>query len=41
MGESFNPEKYKMAFFSLCKEKGKLPKNPDGFDCSMLKKRTA
>ena len=36
MGKSFNPEKYNMAFYPLCKEKGKLPKNPDGFDSSTL-----
>ena len=32
MGKTFNPERYDMALCPLCKEKGKLPKNPDGFD---------
>jgi len=32
MGESSNPEKYNRAFCPLCKEKGKILKNPDGFD---------
>jgi hypothetical protein len=32
MCKSFNPEKYNMAFCPLCKEKGELPKNPDGYD---------
>ena len=32
MGNTFNPEKYKMAFCPVCQGKGNLPKSPDGFD---------
>ena len=32
MGKTFNPEKYNMAFCSLCQGKGNLPRNPDGFN---------
>ena len=32
MGKIFNPEKYNMVLCPLCKGKGRLPKNPDGFD---------
>ena len=32
MGKTFNPKKYNMVFCSVCNGKGKLPKNPDGFD---------
>jgi DnaJ-class molecular chaperone len=31
MGKIFNPEKYNMIFCPLCRGKGKLLKNPDGF----------
>jgi hypothetical protein len=32
MDETFNPEKYNMALCPLCEGKGKLPRNPNGFE---------
>ena len=32
MGKTINPEKYNMVLCSICNGKGKLPKNPRGFD---------
>jgi hypothetical protein len=32
MEKTFNPEEYNMVFCPVCNEKGKLPKNPGGFD---------
>jgi len=32
MAKTFEPEKYKMVLCPLCKGRGRLPKNPDGFD---------
>jgi DnaJ-class molecular chaperone len=32
MGKTFNSEKYNMVFCPVCNGKGKLPKNPRGFD---------
>jgi len=32
MDKNFNPEKYGMAICPLCKGKGKLFKNPDGYN---------
>jgi DnaJ-class molecular chaperone len=32
MDKIFNPEKYAMEFCPECKGKGKLPKNPDGYN---------
>jgi DnaJ-class molecular chaperone len=32
MDKIFNPEKYGMKFCSECKGKGKLPKNPHGYN---------
>jgi hypothetical protein len=35
MDKIFNPEKYNMMFCPDCEEKGKIPKDPDGFNvCS-------
>jgi DnaJ-class molecular chaperone len=35
MKKNFDPEKYGMMFCTDCKGKGKLPRNPEGFDvCS-------
>ena len=31
MGKTFDPTKYNMVFCPLCKGKGRLDKNPDGF----------
>jgi len=32
MGKTFDPTKYNMVLCPLCKGKGRLDKNPDGFD---------
>ena len=32
MGKTFAPQKYNMVFCPVCNGKGKLPKNPHGFD---------
>ncbi len=32
MSKAFKPEEYSMVFCPVCKGKGKLPKNPHGFD---------
>ncbi len=32
MRKTFDPTKYNMVLCPLCKGKGKLDKNPDGFD---------
>ena len=32
MGKAFDSEKYNMVFCPACNGKGKLPKNPGGFD---------
>ena len=32
MGNTFDPEKYNMAFCPVCNGKGRLPKHPQGFD---------
>ena len=36
MGKTINPKKYDVVLCPLCKEEGNLPKNPNGFDSSML-----
>ena len=32
MVKTFNPDKFNMALCPICNGKGKLPKNPNGFD---------